>query len=186
MKTAVRKSDGSGACMTRQVVIETPRGCRNKYKFDEESGRMKLSKVMPEGMVFPYDFGFFPGTQSDDGDPLDVLVLNDEPTFPGFQIDCRPIGAILARQHDKGGEEVENDRIIAVAEASFLYAGVHELAELEPKVLKQVEDFFVNYQKVREVQVFVKGHAEAKEANRFVEHASIRHRRSGPSKSAAA
>jgi inorganic pyrophosphatase len=64
-----------------QVLVETPRGCRNKYKLDEETGRMKLSKVMPEGMVFPYDFGLFPGTEGDDGDPLDVLILHDEPTF---------------------------------------------------------------------------------------------------------
>jgi inorganic pyrophosphatase len=65
-----------------QAIVETPRGGRNKYKLDEETGRMKLSKVMPEGMVFPYDFGFFPGTKGDDGDPVDVLILNDEPTFP--------------------------------------------------------------------------------------------------------
>jgi inorganic pyrophosphatase len=55
-----------------QVIVETPRGSRNKYKWDEQSGRMKLSKVMPESMVFPYDFGFFPGTRGQDGDPLDV------------------------------------------------------------------------------------------------------------------
>ncbi len=84
------------------VVIETPRGSRNKYKLDEKSGRFKLSKIMPEGMVFPFDFGFFPGTRAEDGDPLDVLVLCEEPTFPGCQIDCRLAGVLLARQVDKG------------------------------------------------------------------------------------
>src|SRR5437899_12626259 len=88
-----------------RVIIETPRGSRNKYKMDERTGRMKLSKVMPEGMVFPYDFGFFPESRGEDGDPLDVLILTDEPTFPGCQIDCRIVGAILAKQRNEDQEE---------------------------------------------------------------------------------
>jgi inorganic pyrophosphatase len=149
-----------------QVLIETPRGCRNKYKLDEKTGRMKLSKVMPEGMVFPYDFGLFPGTEGDDGDPLDVLVLHDEPTFPGCQIDCRLIGVLRAHQTDANGKEGRNDRVIAVADASVLYASINELADVEPKVVKQIEEFFVNYQKVRDVEITLMGRggsAEAKE-----------------------
>lgn len=118
-----------------QAIVETPRGCRNKYKQDEKTGRMKLSKVMPEGMVFPYDFGFFPGTKGEDGDPVDVLILNDEPTFPSCQIDCRLVGLIRAHQKDADGTEHRNDRLIAVAEASVLFASVKELADLEQKVL---------------------------------------------------
>ena len=123
---------GSGSAQTRsksrsvQVVVETPRGSRNKYKFDERTGRMKLSKVMPEGMVFPYDFGFFPEPRGEDGDPLDVLILCDEPTFPGCQIDSRPVGAILANQRSAGQKEMKNDRLIAVAKASVLCAGLHD------------------------------------------------------------
>ena len=113
-----------------QVITETPRGSRNKYKMDEQSGRIKLSKIMPEGMVFPYDFGFFPETRGEDGDPLDVLVLTDEPTFPGCQIDCRLVGTILAKQRAEGKGEFRNDRIIAVAEASVLYASVRELDDI--------------------------------------------------------
>ena len=110
-----------------------------------------LSKVMPEGMIFPYDFGFLPKTKTEDGDPLDVLILSDEPTFPGCQIDCRIIGVIKAIQQEKDNK-VRNDRLIAVAAASVLYAGVEQTSDLEPSVLKQVEDFFVNYQKVRDIQ----------------------------------
>jgi hypothetical protein len=66
------ETDDRNEKYTAQIVVETPRGRRNKYKFDPSTGRMKLSKVMPEGMVFPYDFGFFPGTTAEDGDPLDV------------------------------------------------------------------------------------------------------------------
>ena len=110
------------------VVIETPRGSRNKYKLDEKSGRFKLSKIMPEGMVFPFDFGFFPGTRAADGDPLDVLVLCEEPTFPGCQIDCRLAGVLLARQVDKGDTRGKrNDRIVGIAQASVLFAEVREI-----------------------------------------------------------
>jgi inorganic pyrophosphatase len=157
-----------------QVVIETPRGSRNKYKLDEETGRIKLSKVMPEGMVFPYDFGFFPDTASEDGDPLDVLVLCDEPTFPGCQIDCRLAGVLLARQKDKGkSESKRNDRIIAVAEASLLFAGVRELADLPPAVLQQIEDFCVNYQKVRQVEVTPLGREGPDGAKRLLDKAKL-------------
>lgn len=155
-----------------QAIVETPRGCRNKYKLDEETGRMKLSKVMPEGMVFPYDFGFFPGTKSDDGDPLDVLILSDEPTFPACQIDCRLIGLIRAHQIDADGSEHRNDRLIAIADASVLFASVKELSDLETKVLEQIEDFFVNYQKVRDVEVSLMGRGGAAEARQKLEKSS--------------
>jgi inorganic pyrophosphatase len=133
------------------VVVETPRGNHNKYKYDEKTGRIKLSKVMPEGMMFPYDFGFFPGTRTEDGDPLDALILSDEATFPGCQIDCRLVGVIKAEQTEQD-ERSRNDRLIAVAEASVLYSGIRELSDLESAVLQQIEDFFVNYQKVRDIQ----------------------------------
>jgi inorganic pyrophosphatase len=136
---------------TQQVIIETPRNSRNKYKFDELTGRMKLSKVMPEGMMFPYDFGFIPGTRAEDGDPLDVLVLSDEAMFPGCEVECRLVGVIKAKQKEKGKEN-RNDRIIAVASGSVLYDGIKQLSDLEAGVLKQIEAFFANYQKVRNIE----------------------------------
>ena len=72
-----------------QVVIETPKGSRNKYKFEPNLSSFKLSKVLPDGMVFPYDFGFVPSTQAADGDPIDVLLLIDEPAFPGCVIESQ-------------------------------------------------------------------------------------------------
>jgi inorganic pyrophosphatase len=161
-----KKSTGKKPKGTKpvQVIVETPGRCRNKYKLDEESGRMKFSKVMPQGMVFPYDFGFFPGTKADDGDPLDVLILNDEPTFPGCQIDCRLIGLVRAHQRDANGSEHRNDRLIAVAEGSVVFASIRELADLEPKLLEQIEDFFANYQKVRDVEVTLRGRGDSTEA----------------------
>lgn len=155
----------------QQVIVETPRGCRNKYKFDEATGRIKLSKLLPEGMIFPFDFGFLPGTKSDDGDPLDVLLLSDEPTFPGCQVDARLIGVIKASQKEQGKTN-RNDRLIAVAEASVLYTAVKELSDLEPSVLKQIEAFFVNYQKVRDIEFKVLAREGSLKATALVEDAS--------------
>src|SRR5215469_13697323 len=101
-KRSRAKGNGSPGREPIDIIIETPKGSRNKIKFDAASGRLKLSKVLPEGMVFPYDFGFAPSTQSEDGDPLDVLVLNDEPLFPGCLVRCTLIGVIEAKQRDKG------------------------------------------------------------------------------------
>ena len=123
---------------------------------------MKFSKVLPEGMMFPYDFGFIPGTKANDGDPLDVLVLSDEPMFPGCEIECRIVGVLKATQRENGKEN-RNDRLIAVAEGSVLYAGVKQLSDLEPTVLKQIEQFFTNYQKVRNIdfKVIERGGSQA-------------------------
>jgi inorganic pyrophosphatase len=139
-----------------KVVIETPRGSRNKFKYDASTQKFKLSKVMPEGMVFPYDFGYIPSTKAEDGDPLDVLVLTDEPLFCGCLADCRLVGAIEAEQ-EQDGKKYRNDRLIAVATASLLYSELENIDDLNPKVLKQIEEFFVNYQRVRGVTFKVLG-----------------------------
>src|SRR4051794_10384933 len=91
-----------------QVVIETPKGCHNKYKFDEQRNVYILNGVLPEGMVFPYDFGFLPATKGEDGDPLDVLLLMDEPAFCGCVIPSRLIGVIEAEQTEKDGKTTRN------------------------------------------------------------------------------
>jgi inorganic pyrophosphatase len=96
------------------VIIETPRGCRNKYSYDEKRGVFKLSSVLPAGAVFPFDFGFIPRTIGDDGDPLDILVLMDEPVFSGCFVAARLLGVIEARQTEDGKTE-RNDRLIAVS-----------------------------------------------------------------------
>lgn len=86
-----------------QVVIETPKGSRNKYTFDHARRVLMLKKTLPAGMSFPYDFGFVPSTKAEDGDPIDVLVLMDEPTFPGCLVDVRVIGVITGEDQLPGG-----------------------------------------------------------------------------------
>jgi inorganic pyrophosphatase len=127
-----------------QVVIETPKGSHNKYAFDEEQKVFTLTKVLPAGMTFPYDFGFIPSTKAEDGDPTDVLVLMDEPAFPGCVLKCRVIGVIEGQQGKKKKAE-RNDRIIAIEEANHSYAQVHHVRELGKKFVKELEKFFVNY-----------------------------------------
>lgn len=85
-----------------QVIIETPKGSRNKYAWDTDQQIFALRKVLPEGMAFPHDFGFIPSTEGDDGDPIDVLVLMDQPVFTGCLVKARLIGVIEGRQTEKG------------------------------------------------------------------------------------
>src|SRR5258707_12353857 len=83
-----------------QVVVETPKGSRKKYAFDVDQKVFALKKVLPAGMAFPYDFGFIPSTRAEDGDPVDVLVLMDEPAFAGCVLACRPVGVIEGEQKE--------------------------------------------------------------------------------------
>ena len=123
-----------------KVIIETPKGSRNKFKYDPDLRMFKLSKVLPEGMVFPYDFGFVPSTKGEDGDPVDVLVLMEEPTFPGCLLECRLVGVLEAEQEDKKKKK-QNPRLIAVAKQSLLFSEVASLGDINPTVLRQVEAF---------------------------------------------
>lgn len=126
------------------VVVDTPQGSRNKYKFDERDGQWRLSKVLPQGMRFPYDFGFIPSTRGEDGDPLDVLLLAEEPAFPGCVVPARLIGVLEAEQIE-GGKTVRNDRLVAVVETPYNPAEYRSLDELHPQRLDEVEHFFVSY-----------------------------------------
>src|SRR5205814_8897118 len=106
-----------------RVVIETPKGSRNKFAFDPEEHIFELKKVLPVGMTFPYDFGFVPSTKAEDGDPIDVLVLMDEPAFPGCALSCRPIGVIEGEQGNKNKKE-RNDRIVAIEQDAHSWADI--------------------------------------------------------------
>src|SRR6267154_2316081 len=127
-----------------QVVIETPKGSRNKYAFDPEQRVFELKKVLPAGMTFPYDFGFVPRTEAEDGDPVDVLVLMDEPAFPGCLLKCRLIGIIEGEQGDKK-KMIRNDRLVAVEKQNHSFADVRHVNDLGKDFVRELEDFFVNY-----------------------------------------
>jgi inorganic pyrophosphatase len=126
------------------VVIDTPKGSRNKYAFDFKINAYKLKTVLPHGTVFPFDFGSIPGTVAEDGDPLDVLVLMDEPVFIGCLIEARLLGVIEAEQTEDGKTE-RNDRLIGVAAESHTNGTLESLQKLDSKLISEIEHFFVFY-----------------------------------------
>ena len=155
--------DGDGE-NTIQVIIETPKGCRNKYAFDPEQKIFELKQVLPAGMAFPYDFGFIPSTLAEDGDPVDVLVLMDEPAFPGCLLKCRLVGIIEGQQVKKKQKE-RNDRIVAVEQQNHSNAHVKRVEDLGKKFVRELEEFFVNYHKLvgKKYEILdVKGPGEAR------------------------
>jgi inorganic pyrophosphatase len=130
-----------------QVIVETPKGSRNKFSYDPDQKIFTLKKVLPAGMVFPYDFGFLPQTLAPDGDPLDVLLLMDEPAFPGVVVRARLIGVIEGEQLE-GKKRNRNDRLLAVAEVNHLYANIKNHRDLPGKWINELEEFFVNYHRL--------------------------------------
>jgi inorganic pyrophosphatase len=148
------------------VVIETPKGSRNKYAYDPKERIFELKKVLPAGMTFPYDFGFVPSTVGGDGDPVDVLVLMDEPAFAGCKLSCRIIGIIEGEQGDNKGTE-RNDRIVAIEADNHSFSHVNRIDDLGKTFLRELEEFFVNYHRLSGQQYRIldaKGPAAARRA----------------------
>lgn len=127
------------------VVIDTPRGSRCKYKYDEKAGLFRLGKLLPLGASFPYDFGFIPATRGADGDPLDVLVLVDEPILVGCVVPVRLIGVLEAEQTEKDGKTVRNDRLLGVVETPANPPEYRSLDELNQHAVDEIEHFFLSY-----------------------------------------
>jgi inorganic pyrophosphatase len=130
------------------AIIETIRGNRCKYKYDEKTGLFKLAGLLPNNFVFPYDFGFLPATLGSNGEPLDLLILMDEPTFPGCLTSVRLIGAIEATQTEEG-KTIRDDRLIAVSNHSHIYSEIRALDDLGKKLVDEIEYFFVSYNKIQ-------------------------------------
>ena len=131
-----------------RVVIETPKGRRNKFDYDPQLEVFTLGGLLPEGLSFPFDFGFVPSTKAADGDPVDVLVLMDEPAHVGCVVPVRLIGVIEAEQTE-GKKTTRNDRLLAVAVHSYSHETVDSVDQLNQSLLKQVEEFFISYNKSR-------------------------------------
>lgn len=159
-----------------RVVVETPRGDRNKLSYDEELGIFRLKKVLPEGMSFPYDFGFVPSTLAEDGDPIDALVLMDEPATTGCLVECRLVGVIEGEQRDEGSW-TRNDRLIAVAVPSHTHGSLKSLKDLDGTLLKELEQFFVNYHDVVGNEFRLLGCKGPKGARRLLDQAIKAHRK---------
>jgi inorganic pyrophosphatase len=129
-------------------VIESPRGSQIKFKYLPLLASFAVSYILPTGSVFPRDFGFIPSTLGRDGDPLDILVILDAPTFTGCIIPTRVIGAIEAQQTE-GGVTFRNDRLLGIAAAAHEYARIESIDQLDPMIVKEIEHFYTSYNEIR-------------------------------------
>jgi inorganic pyrophosphatase len=130
------------------AIIDTPKGSRNKFKYDEKLGLFRLGGALPLGAVFPFDFGYIPSTKAGDGDPLDILILMDDPAFTGCLVPAKLIGVIEANQTE-GQKTTRNDRLIAVAADSRNHSHIRFLGDLNGNVVHEIERFFVSYNETK-------------------------------------
>jgi len=132
------------------VIIETPKGSALKYNYDPASHFFELRKILPSGMVFPYDFGFIPGTKGEDGDPVDIIVVSEFESFPGCKMKCRLIGGIKAEQSEKKGSVtmVRNDRFIAIPDYPSILENISSISDIPDNIFEQLENFFITYNKL--------------------------------------
>ena len=143
--TRLRSFDDEGNV---RAIIEATRGSRNKFKYEPDSRIFILDGVLPAGATFPFDFGFIPSTKGEDGDPIDVLVLMDEPAFVGAVVPARLVGAIQAEQTEDG-ETFRNDRLISIAAQSHAYRGVDAIDDLPPNLIDEIEHFWISYNETK-------------------------------------
>src|SRR5580704_1337819 len=151
-------------CICR-ASVETPKRSRNEFDYDPDSGLFMLGGLLPEGMMFPFDFGFIPSTLGEDGDPLDILVLMDAPAHVGCLIEVRLVGVILAEQIEDGKTE-SNDRLLGVAIHSYDHEDIATIDDVGKTLLSQLEEFFVSYNKQRGKKFRITGTGGPKKAIR--------------------
>ena len=163
MKKLSKKSE------TLTVVVEIPKGSRNKYEFDKEKNRLVFDRMLFSSVHYPSDYGFIPDTLALDGDPLDALVLVWEPTFPGCVIESKPIG--LFKMWDEKGED---DKILCVPIRDPLWNHTQDLHDVPPHFLKEIEHFFSIYKDLEMKKVRIGGWTGLKEAELAIREARER------------
>lgn len=166
------------------AIIDTPRGSRNKYKYDEKNLLFKLGGMLPSGAVFPFDFGYIPSTKAEDGDPLDIMILMDEPAFVGCLVPAKLIGVIEAEQTE-GQQTTRNDRLISVAANSRNHSHIRFLGDLNNNLIHEIERFFISYNETKGKRFAVLGRFGPDRALALIDSANKRFtqaRRSAPEK----
>lgn len=149
------------------AVIEIPKGSRNKYEVDHETGRVYLDRVLFTGFVYPTDYGFFENTLGEDGDPLDVLVLLDYPVFPGVGIKVRPVG-VLNMSDEAGGDA----KVIAVQHKDPRWMHIQDVNDIPEYTRKEIEHFFARYKDLEPGKfVKVEDWGSAADADRMIQEA---------------
>lgn len=148
---------------TFDVLIEIPKGSRNKYEYDFRLKKIRYDRMIFSSMMYPADYGFLPESLALDGDPLDVLVLVTEPTFPGCVIEVKPIG-VFHMADEKGADE----KIVCVPVSDPIGSKVNDLEELNPHLLMEIEHFFKVYKDLERKKVDVDGWGDAQEAREII------------------
>ena len=151
------------------VIIETPRHSVGKYFYDHEKQSFRLKKILPLGMTFPYDFGMIRNTLAEDGDPVDAMVISECDTYPGVELKCRIIGALLANQKSAGEKTVRNDRFFCIPEESIAFEHIEDITDFSKKHNEQLESFFVNYNKVEHKKFDTLKFIDASHAKKLLE-----------------
>jgi inorganic pyrophosphatase len=144
---------------TVEVLVEIPRGSRNKYEWDEERGVLRLDRTLYSSVHYPTDYGFIPGTLADDGDALDALIIVEEPSVPGCHVVARPIG-VLRMKDDKGVD----DKVISVPMADPRLSEVHEFSDIARHWQREIEHFFLIYKELQDLAVEVRGWGDSRTA----------------------
>jgi inorganic pyrophosphatase len=155
-----------------EVVVEIPRGSRNKYEFDKERGVVILDRVLYSSVHYPTDYGFISGTLALDGDALDALVVVNEPTFPGCHILARPIG-VLSMRDERGPDQ----KILAVPVGDPRFAEIRDLKDIEHHWLLEIENFFQTYKALEPKWTEVVGWQDGEAARRVIRQARELHAR---------
>ena len=135
-----RAQSGSDAQTSIHVIVEIPRGSRNKYEIDHVTGRVMLDRRLFTATTYPADYGFVPDTLAGDGDPLDALVLLEDPVFPGVWVEARPVAVIYMR--DEAGEDA---KLICVPTREPRWANVHDIGDLPEGLMAEIQHFFEVY-----------------------------------------
>ncbi len=152
-----------------EVIVEIPRGSRNKYEYDHEGGFFYLDRVLYSSVHYPTDYGFIPDTLSGDGDPLDVLIIVEEPTFTGCHMRARPIGTLITTD-----EKGQDEKILAVPADDPRFAPIVDLPYLPEHWLREISTFFRTYKELQGVQTDVRDWFRKEEAWRIIEEAQAR------------
>ena len=146
------------------ALIEIPLGSKNKYELDEKTGRIKLDRVLYAAMIYPAEYGIIEHTLAPDGDPLDILVICSDPTFPGCIVPARVLGCLTMIDDGK-----LDYKLISVVDCDPRYADVQELEDLSPFVLKEISNFFANYKVLQNVTGTVGEYLSKKEALQIIQ-----------------
>jgi len=156
------------------IIVESPRGSTVKFKYDTETGAMMLSRQLPLGVVYPYDWGFIPSTRAADGDPLDAMVLWDGVSFPGVVLPSRLIGILRVEQTTIAKPVAENnDRVLAIPMKAARFGHVRTIFDLAERVRLELEQFFVSVVAFEGKQLRLSGFDGPDEADRLLRAASV-------------